>query len=81
MKSAPTHFGRMGMLVRGNGQGVEVRLDRPNRNPPKRIVLHLPASRPLAGSIEGVDVAIRSNQQRRWDYPTVVSLYKKSRGE
>lgn len=75
VEAAPTHFGEMGMLIRGTVKGVEVRLDRPIRNPPKRIVLTLPKSRPLAGSLEGVQVATRSDQQKRWDFATIVSLY------
>jgi hypothetical protein len=52
----------------------------PFRRPPKRIVLHLPASRPLVGSLEGVDVVTRSDQEQRWDFPTVVELYLEQAG-
>jgi len=76
VESAPTHFGRMDLFVHGTEKGIEVRLGRPVRNPPKRIILHLPESRPLVNSIEGVDVVVRSNQKKRWDFPTVVSAYQ-----
>jgi len=76
VEAAPTHFGEMGILIRGTAKGVEVRLDRPTRNPPKRIVLTLPKSRPLVSPLEGVEVATRSDQEKRWDFPTIISLYK-----
>ncbi|MHC4741184.1 MAG: beta-N-acetylhexosaminidase, partial [Planctomycetota bacterium] len=41
----PTHFGKMAMTIRGKKNGVEIKLDRPKRNQPKRIVLTLPKSR------------------------------------
>jgi hypothetical protein len=59
---------------------VQVRLDRPKRQPPKRIVLHLPKSRPLLGSPEGVEVTVRSSQKKRWDFPTVVQHYTEQAG-
>lgn len=74
----PTHFGEMALTVRGTAEGVEVALDPPKRNPPRRIVLRLPASRPLLGEIEGVDVVTRPDQSQRWDFPTVVALYEAS---
>ncbi len=52
----PTHFGPMSLLVQGTKHGVEIKLDPPKRNPPKRIVLHLPQSRPLAAALDGVEV-------------------------
>ena len=72
----PTHFGKMKLTVRGTKNGVEVELDPPKRNPPRRIVLTLPKSRPLIGSLQGVEVVQRSEQKKRWDFPTVVDLYK-----
>jgi hypothetical protein len=59
---------------------VEVRLERPKRRAPKRIVLWLPESRPLLGSREGVEVAVRSEQKRRWDFPGVVRQYTEQAG-
>jgi hypothetical protein len=76
LENAPTHFGPMSLVVRGAASGVEVDLSIPTRNPPKRIVLHLPASRPLAGSLPGVEVVARPNQKKRWDFPTVVRTYQ-----
>ena len=83
VERAPTHFGPIGMHVRGTAGGVRVALDAPRRNPPKRIVLHLPASRPLDGSVErggqsspAVDVVARADQRTRWDFPTVVRRYR-----
>ncbi|MDP6545881.1 MAG: discoidin domain-containing protein [Phycisphaerae bacterium] len=72
----PTHFGPMGLTICGAGEGVKVTFDRPGRKRPKRIVLHLPKSRPLIGSLDGVDVVVRPKQKKRWDFPTVVALYK-----
>ena len=46
----PTHFGPMNLLVQGRKHGVEITLNPPKRNPPKRIVLHLPQSRPPAAA-------------------------------
>jgi hexosaminidase len=74
----PTHFGAMKMTVCGMKNGVEVELDPPKRNPPKRIVLTLPKSRPLTGSLRDVEVLQRSDQKKRWDFPTVVDLYKQT---
>ena len=62
-------------------KGVEVRLDRPSRDRPKRIVLTLPKSRPLVGLLEGVEVVTRSNQKKRWDFPTIVTLFKELRAK
>jgi hypothetical protein len=76
VERAPTHFGTMNLLVRGTAQGVEVRLDPPQRERPRRTVLHLPRARPLAGRLEGVTVVLRPNQKERWDFPTVVARYK-----
>jgi hypothetical protein len=69
----PTHFGRMNLTIRGKARGVEVELEPPKRNPPKRIVLRLPKSRPLAGSLKGVKVVQRADQKKRWDLPTVLA--------
>ena len=80
IERAPTHFGVVNLTVRGTVSGVQVELDRPQRRPPKRIVLHLPKSRPLEGPLDGVDVAVRSEQASRWDFPTVVKLYQEQAG-
>jgi len=81
VQRAPTHFGVMGFTVRGTAAGVELAFDRPRRQPPKRIVLHLPKSRPLLGTPpEGVEVVVRSEQETRWDFPTVVKLYTDQAG-
>jgi hypothetical protein len=75
VKDAPTHFGVMSMTVRGTANGVQVELEPPTRQPPKRIVLHLPESRPPEGPSRAFDVRARSEQKKRWDFPTVVKLY------
>jgi hypothetical protein len=80
IERAPTHFGPMGLTVRGTASGVEVRLERPKRRLPKRIVLYLPRSRPLLGPLEGVEVAVRAKQKRRWDFPGVVRQYTEQAG-
>ncbi len=76
LERLPTHFGEMNLLVRGTPQGVEIALDPPKRNPPKRITLTLPKSRPLVGSLPGVDLVQRTDHTKRWDFPTVVALYQ-----
>jgi hypothetical protein len=77
VENAPTHFGPMSLWIRGADRGVEVKLDSPRRNPPKRIVLHLPQSRRPVKAPQEVEVIFRSDQSRRWDYPTVVEEYQK----
>ena len=63
----------------GTATGVQMRLTPPRRQPHERIVLHLPQSSPLAGSPQGVGVALRSDQKKRCDFPTVVRLYREIR--
>jgi hypothetical protein len=76
VENAPTHFGPMSLRVRGTAKGVQVKLTPPQRQPPQRIVLHLPRSRPATSAPRGVEVVTRSEQTRRWDFPTVVALYE-----
>ncbi len=76
VERAPTHFGVMGMTVRGQPGGVTLAIDRPKRNPPERIVLHLPASRRLLEPVAGVRVIQRSDQEVRWDFDHVVARYR-----
>ncbi len=78
VERAPTHFGEVNLVVRGTKQGVQVELDPPKRNPPKRIVLTLPKTRPLVGTLDEVEVVQRGIQKTRWDFPTVVDAYKKA---
>jgi len=78
VRRLPTHFGEMGLTVRGTAAGVAVELQPPKREPPERIVLHLPKSRPLVGSLEGVEVVLREDQEERWDFPTVIERYRES---
>jgi len=77
IKRLPTHFGEMSLTTRGNKNGVKVMLDPPKRNPPRRIFLTLPLSRPLIGSLPDVQVVQRPDHKKRWDFATVVDLYKK----
>jgi len=79
VERAPTHFGTMSLAVRGEAKGVRVELERPTRQAPKRIALHLPKSRPLLNKLDGVEVVARSEQKKRWDFPTVVKLYEATR--
>ncbi len=76
VENAPTHFGPLSLVVRGTPSGVEVQLTKPARNPPQRIVLHLPQSRPLVGELAGVEVISRPDQKTRWDFPTIVKKYQ-----
>jgi hypothetical protein len=73
---APTHFGPMELRCEGAPAGVKVEVDLPKRNPPKRVVLHLPKSRPAVNLPAGVELCVRPDQARHWDYATVVRLYK-----
>jgi len=79
VKDAPTHFGVMNMTVRGTANGVRVELDPPTRQPPTRIVMHLPESRPPEGPSRAIEFRVRSEQKKRWDFPTVVRLYFETR--
>ncbi len=77
MENAPTHFGPVSLRTRGTRQGVEVQLTPPARTAPKKVVLHLPRSRPLVGSLAGVEVVVRPDQRQPWDFARVVALYQK----
>ena len=77
VENAPTHFGTMNLTVRGTKSGVEVLLMKPQRQPPERIILHLPKSRPLQGEIEGVEVVYREDQRERWDFATIIKAYRR----
>ena len=74
---APTHFGLMDLRVRGTAAGLQIALKPPVRTPPKRIVLHLPESRPLVSPLPGVEVVKRPAQKKAWDFASVVRLYQK----
>jgi hypothetical protein len=76
IENAPTHFGPVGLRVRGTAKGVTVKLDVPRRHPPARIVLHLPENRRAASVPKAVAVATRAPQSKRWDFPAVVGLYQ-----
>lgn len=78
--NAPTHFGTMSLHVRGTAGGVEVKLSPPRRQPPSRILLHLPNSRRLVKGLKGVSLVYRADQGRAWDFPTVVEAYRKLAG-
>jgi hypothetical protein len=80
VERAPTHFGEIGLAVRGKAGGVEIDFNPPTRERPERIVLYLPKSRPLVGSLPGVDVVVRSDQKQRWDFPAVIKLYQETAG-
>ena len=75
VEHAPTHFGIMSLRLRGTATGIEFKLDPPRRQPPSRMVLHLPTSRPLLKTPKGVNVVYRPDQARRWDFPAVVDAY------
>jgi hypothetical protein len=79
VERAPTHFGLVSLRVAGVERGVEVEFDPPDRQRPKRIILHLPKSRQLVKSVEGIEVVARSDQTKRWDFPTVVRTYRSLR--
>lgn len=73
---APTHFGPVNLQVVGTVTGVTVKLDPSWRQQPKQVFLHLPQSRPLTKPVEGLAIVTRPDQRRRWDFPTVIQLYR-----
>ena len=77
IERAPTHFGVLSLRLCGTARGVEIKLDPPRRQPPSRILLHLPASRPVVKAPKGVNVAYRPDDVRRWDFPAVIEAYRK----
>ena len=58
-------------------RSVEIKLDPPRRQPPARIVLHLPTSRAALKAPNAVNVVYRPDDLRRWDFPTVIETYQK----
>ncbi|MBI5385247.1 MAG: discoidin domain-containing protein [Verrucomicrobia bacterium] len=80
IEKLPTHFGMMGLTVRGTTRGVQVKLDKPTRQKPARMVLHLPENRPLEDTLDGVAVVTRTAQTMKWDFDTVIERYQKLRG-
>ncbi len=78
LERLPTHFGPIDLVAHGAERGVTVEMTGPTRRRPARIVLHLPESRPLLNSVEGVSTAHRPPQTVRWDYPAVVEKYRSS---
>jgi hypothetical protein len=79
VQRAATHFGMMDLVLHGTREGVRAEIRLPQRNPPQRVVLHLPQSRPLIGSAAGAEVQYRPNQTKRWDFPTMVEIYRQQR--
>jgi Bacterial alpha-L-rhamnosidase 6 hairpin glycosidase domain len=73
---APTHFGPLSLRVRGTAKGVTVKFAAPTRQPAQRIILYLPKSRLLLKPLKGVEVSYRADDAKRWDFPTVVKLYR-----
>lgn len=78
VERAPTHFGTLDLRVKGEANGIRVEFRPPTQRPPRRIVLHLPKSRPPIEPVKGVEVMTRPDQKARWDYPTVVELYSRT---
>ena len=61
VQRAMTHFGPMGLMLRGKRGGVQAEITLPRSTPPKLVVLHLPRSRPLLSPIPGVEVRFRGS--------------------
>jgi hypothetical protein len=76
IERAPTYFGPMSLRITGRETGVQVELDSPRRQPPKRIFMYLPESRQPVESARGVEVIVRSAQRNRWDFAKVCRLYE-----
>ncbi len=77
VENAPTHFGSVSFNVRGKANGLELQFAPRWRARPARIVLHLPESRPLLKPRSGVVVSLRLTDLQRWDFPTIVELYRR----
>jgi len=69
----------MSFMARGTASGLDLTLDPPRRNPPKRIIVHLPQNRPVLKMPAGVEVVKRTGQSRRWDYAAVIEAYRNLR--
>lgn len=80
VEDAPTHFGPVSLRTRGTARGVEIQWTSPRRSSPARVVLHLPQTRPPVDPPPGVTVELREAQKQRWDFPTVVALYRQQAG-
>lgn len=78
VERAPTRFGGMDLRVLGTPKGVKVEVQLPTRTKPAKILLHLPKSRPLVGTVPGVEVVYRPDQTRRLDFATTVKEYEKT---
>ena len=72
----PTHFGPISLLARGTSEGVSLQFSPPARERPTGIALHLPRSRPLQTAVEGLQVVVRSDQTKRWDFAEVLRSYQ-----
>ena len=68
----------MSLLVQGTKQGVKIDLTPPTRQPPKKIVVHLPRSRPPLEVPAGAEVVLRPDQKQRWNFATVVEKYQRT---
>ena len=75
VERAPTHFGLVNFEVQGTAQGVQLKFEPSWRQAPKKVVLHLPESRPIENPA-GVEAVTRPNQKMRWDFDTVVARYR-----
>ena len=75
LENLPTWFGNLSLIITGTATGVDVKFDGPVREKPARIILHLPANRPLLKPVSGVTVETRKPQSTRWDFEKVVGLY------
>ncbi len=77
IERAPTWFGELDLRVTGRADGVKLEFRPPSRRQPRRIVLHMPDSRPIVGSRDGIEIAPRPGQKTRWDFAAVVARYGK----
>ncbi len=78
---APTHFGFLSCSLAGKKDGVLFNLLSPERDPPDKIILHMPRSRKIINPPRGVKVVYRAEQTKRWDFPAVVELYQRQNNE
>ncbi len=71
VENAPTHFGPVNLRVEGTERGIELKWEAPRRDPPARVLLHVPASRRPLEAPGGVEVVTRSTQAERWSFERV----------
>ncbi|MBN1443698.1 MAG: hypothetical protein JXA90_13395 [Planctomycetes bacterium] len=76
LERLPTSFGELDLRAVSTAEGITVRLRAPRRDPPARIRLHAPGSRPVLEPPAGVEIVRREPQSRRWSLEEVIRIYR-----